>query len=291
MGSMVDPVTAADLLSHQLLSRGFRAAFPSVTLVSEEKDSEGSQDAAPEGSLPASVTQAIDAAVGPVLASQGDSRVAAEDVVVWIDPLDATKEYTEGLHQYVTVMACVAVGGVPVAGVVHFPFTQRTVWGWVGSGTPPHNSSLAGGVSEPVAPPPSPPSWQAAGLRAIVSRSHAGKVASQLTEAGLEVAGITPAGGAGYKVAQVLAGAADAYVHATRIKKWDVCAGDALLRAAAAQDGGGWAGGMSDWAGGPIAYSADSEAVLEGGLLAVRDAGLYAALQPKLAGQHEAPGA
>ena len=36
---------------------------------------------------------------------------------------------------------------------------------------------------------------------------------------------------AGYKTLEVIEGRADAYVHVTAIKKWDICAGDAILRA------------------------------------------------------------
>lgn len=58
----------------------------------------------------------------------------------WVDPLDGTKEYTQGLLDHVTVLVGFAVGGRAVAGVVHQPFFNyqkqsdpfkqgRTMWG------------------------------------------------------------------------------------------------------------------------------------------------------------------
>ena len=68
-------------------------------------------------------------------------------VVVWVDPLDGTAEYTQGFVEHVTVLIGIAVDGAAVAGVVHQPFFQRrdvagtnnnedgrTVWGVVGLG-------------------------------------------------------------------------------------------------------------------------------------------------------------
>ena len=67
--------------------------------------------------------------------------------------------------------------------------------------------------------------------RIIVSRSHAGKVHDVAAEAFGKEVKVTKAGGAGFKAWEVAAGRQDAYVHITLIKKWDICAGTALLTA------------------------------------------------------------
>ena len=54
----------------------------------------------------------------------------------------------------------------------------------------------------------------------------------------------------GYKVLEVIADRADVYLHVTAIKKWDLCAGHAILS--------GVAGTMSTLNGESLDYSADT---------------------------------
>jgi inositol monophosphatase 3 len=81
--------------------------------------------------------------------------------------LDATKEYTENLVDYVMTMVGVAVKGQPIIGVLHRPFQVDTYWAVVGHG----NSENLNKVHDKHEPPLGDKE-----VRIIVSRSHAGNV-------------------------------------------------------------------------------------------------------------------
>lgn len=64
----------------------------------------------------------------------------------------------------------------------------------------------------------------------------------------------------GYKVLELFAGNADAYIHTTLIKKWDICAGNALLKEMSSK--------MTTLSGESIGYEYQSDPKNDGGLLA-----------------------
>lgn len=93
----------------------------------------------------------------------------------------------------------------------------------------------------------------------IVSRSHPGQVEELAKKTFGEKVNIIHAAGSGYKIIQVLEGNATVYLHNTKIKKWDLCAGNAIVHAV---------GGRMRTIDGDqlINYSADSNRVVEEGL-------------------------
>lgn len=117
---MDDSVTTADFLSHCAMKGLIQQAFPNVAFISEESKVPCDQHPVQNGDL--------------VEVEVRGAPLKASDVTIWIDPLDATHEYTEKLYEYVTTMVCVAVKGKPVIGVIHSPFSNVTSWAVVGSG-------------------------------------------------------------------------------------------------------------------------------------------------------------
>lgn len=116
-------------------------------------------------------------------------------------------------------MVCVAIKGKPIIGVIHNPFSGKTAWAWVDHATSEYLQAIY------------PHASQMQQTIITVSRSHAGHAKDLIRNVFGEEAKILIAAGAGYKVLQVVANNATAYLHSTKIKKWDLCAGNAILRA------------------------------------------------------------
>lgn len=121
-----DPVTEADKNSHCVIALGLARIFGhKLNMISEEVVDDSTCPKRDE-------FFDLDPSVLGGRADLPDVYVSPSDITVWIDPLDATKEFTEKLFHYVSVMICVALKGTPVMGIVHFPFENKHYWAWSG---------------------------------------------------------------------------------------------------------------------------------------------------------------
>lgn len=88
-----DPVTDADLKSHCAMQNGLQRIFPKLKIISEEDDSEIKCTDVHLFDLDPTVLHTIQ--------DVPDELVHTDDVTVWIDPLDATKEYTGNVFEFI----------------------------------------------------------------------------------------------------------------------------------------------------------------------------------------------
>jgi len=201
-----DPELAAVLArsaGDRLLALRDRLPDASPAELKEQGDGEG-QRALAEGLAAARP----DDAVLSEEAADGPARLAASRVWI-IDPLDGTREFSEGRADWAVHVALWQDGDL-TAGAVALPGL---------------------GVVLTSAPPPVvPPRDEQAPLRMAVSRSRPPAVATRVAEElGAELVEL---GSAGYKVSAVIRGEVDLYVHGGGQYEWDSAAPVAVARAA-----------------------------------------------------------
>lgn len=140
-----------------------------------------------------------------------DDLSRLEAARVWIiDPLDGTKEFSQGRHDWAVHVALWEDGEL-AAGAVALPGIGQTLR----SDDPPTLPAR----DDETAP-----------LRFAVSRSHPSELITAVIEA--SAGSSVPMGSAGFKVCAVVRGEADAYVHAGGQFEWDSAAPVAVARAA-----------------------------------------------------------
>ncbi|XP_055531078.1 3'(2'),5'-bisphosphate nucleotidase 1 [Wyeomyia smithii] len=211
-----DLQTEADRSAQRCIIASLTKLFPNVTIIGEE----GSSDLkVPDDWIVSDFNaEFLERNVCP----DGLKQVKESDLVIWVDPLDGTGEYTQGFLERVTVLIGISVNDRAVGGIIHQPYFKtdcnefgRTIWGVKGIGT--------GGFV-----PKTVPSDR---LIVTTTRSHSNAVVQAALDA-LAPDEVLKVGGAGYKVLQLLEGNAHAYVFASAgCKKWDTCAPEAVLEA------------------------------------------------------------
>ena len=195
------PLTRADLAADRIICEGLAAAFPDVTVVTEER---------------------------------ADSHGAAANCFL-VDPLDGTKEFIQRRGDF-TVNIALVVDGAPVAGVVYAPAVGRLFATRAGGGAVEETAGPSGAF-DPAAPGPtraiSVAAPDMAALRVVASKSHL----DAETQAYLDR--VRPAAfksaGSSLKFCLLAAGEADLYPRFGPTMHWDTAAAHAVLQAAGGQ--------------------------------------------------------
>lgn len=195
-----DPVTRADREANELICQRLAARFPESAIVAEESVPEDANEV---------------------------RRLVQHERVFFVDPLDGTREFADHVPEF-AVMIGLAIRGRAALGVVVLPVSGEALCGRVGD-EPSAFLEDASGARRPLRV-----SVQSDPTKAsmMVSRSHRPAIVGPVSER-LGVARVVPCGSVGVKVARVMTGEADLYVHGgLGAKHWDTCAPEAILRAA-----------------------------------------------------------
>ncbi|XP_006623435.1 3'(2'),5'-bisphosphate nucleotidase 1 [Apis dorsata] len=211
-----DLQTEADRCAQRCIIASLSQQFPNITIIGEEEPS--------NCDIPYDwiVTDADQEMLQLKLPTHLEN-IDPKDVCIWVDPLDGTSEYAQGLVEHVTVLVGVAIGHRAIGGVIHQPYYKnneneilgRTLWGINGVGF--------GGFA-PIAPPHGK-------IIVTTTSSHSNSNVQAAINA-LSPDEVLHVGGAGYKVILLMEGKAHAYVFASNgCKRWDTCAPEAILHA------------------------------------------------------------
>jgi 3'(2'), 5'-bisphosphate nucleotidase len=189
------PVTIADEAADASISAGLRAAFPDVTLITEE---------------------------------QADSHSLFADTFLIVDPLDGTKEFINRRGDF-TVNIAYVENGVPTRGVVYAPAKDRLfITGADGQSyeeVGPFAKDTIGTLNKISVSKP-----DNAGLLIVASKSHR----DQATEDYINKYNVkdSKSAGSSLKFCLVATGEADLYPRVGRTMEWDTAAGHAVLSGA-----------------------------------------------------------
>ena len=193
--SDASPVTEADEAADAIISAGLAAAFPGVTVITEEQ------------------------------AASHD--LSARNFII-VDPLDGTKEFVQRRGDF-TVNIAYVENGVPVRGVVYAPAKARLFYTLANGRTVEETGSHARGTTGPQVPlAVSVPDNGA--LMVVASKSHRDQATDDYIAA-YSVRDMTSAGSS-LKFCLLATGEADLYPRLGRTMEWDTAAGDAVLRGA-----------------------------------------------------------
>ena len=258
-----DPQTIADRRAQIHIVGRLQNSFPGLNIVGEEDEEAINEQIAEDnekgiqhvfGNFPNKFAPEL---------SDANEDMDLKDLIVYVDPVDGTREFAEGRLQFCTVLIGLVYKGAPYLGVIGEPYHEayraesrgdpeilrwvpvpmnkrpddisRILYGGIGVGS--QIFEYANEQHQLFTPPPASKcrkialvSWSQLKPR-IEDIADVCKIDPQCTQAGFQ--STASAGGAGFKGLSCLRGNAMFWLGTSRgVNRWDLCAPQALLDAA-----------------------------------------------------------
>ena len=188
----LSPITAADNLSHIIITKRLKILTPGIPILSEENCD-----------IP--------------------YKIRENWTKYWlVDPLDGTKEFIKRNGEF-TVNIALIENNTPIFGVIHLPVTSETYWGSQVNGSfysSGNNDVKEIRVSENHQNP----------IRLVASRSHPSEMLNSLLKKIVDYEIIEV--GSSIKFCHIASGQADCYPRFGPTSEWDTAAGEAIVSSA-----------------------------------------------------------
>ena len=242
---MRDIQTEADRRAEQIIFCRILREFPAIRIIGEEQssgtppDCEDTSISGPASDIGYNVPESL-------------GELDLGDISIFVDPLDGTSEFVKGRLHCVSVIIGIAYKAKAFAGVIYRPFISPEhphtyMYGVVGVG-----AFLDGRKMEPIMNRNNP-------LKLTTTLSKSNRIIERVYEL-LQPCQEAKDGGAGWKCWLAATGAVECYQYPRPgTKRWDVLAGDAILRALG--------GACTDAVGRDIDYSVSNDYTNSWGIL------------------------
>lgn len=213
--SGTDAVTIADLTTQQIIEGSLLHYYPTVKLVGEE-------DIPKEDYKVVDVNKSL--LVDFAVPEGFNVQIPAEDIVIYVDPLDGTKDYVLGDVFCAMTLIGISVRGRALGGVINSPFWNegngRLLWAYAGLGF---------SDSSPLSEEEKALNATRNEFTLVTTKVHGSEQLEQMIKL-MQPDKVVRVGGAGYKILTVIDKKSDLYAYPTKgTKKWDTCAPEAIL--------------------------------------------------------------
>jgi 3'(2'), 5'-bisphosphate nucleotidase len=186
----LSPITAADRLSHKIITKRLKILTPEIPILSEENCD-----------IP--------------------FKIRAQWANYWlVDPLDGTKEFINNNGEF-TVNIALIKNNAPILGIIHIPISHETYWGsknkgsfYLNANDAEVNISVSNNQQNPI--------------RIVASRSHPSDMLNDILEKIIDYEIIKI--GSSIKFCHIASGQADCYPRFGPTSEWDTAAGEAIVR-------------------------------------------------------------